>query len=323
MIDSMNILIITETIFQMKEEYKEQIKALSPKVSLMVVSSKEVTDEMLEKAEVIFGWPQENQLKIAKNLKWLHLPSAGADGYTTYELYCNQEEIKITNSSGVFGLPIAEHIFAMILSHNHNLQDYAYHKTEKKWRRIHTTKDFYASTIGIIGLGDIGTEVAKRAKAWGARVLAVKRTIGKTPDYIDQLYCLEEMDEVLKQSDYVVLALPNTAKTVGLISEQKLRMMKPSAFLVNIGRGVLIDQEALIKALSEGWIGGAGLDVTEPEPLPADSPLWELPNVIITPHASGGSPSNEQRRFQIFYQNLIRYQSKQQLENIVDFKEGY
>jgi phosphoglycerate dehydrogenase-like enzyme len=260
---------------------------------------------------------------MAKKLKWLHLPSAGADGYTTYELYCNKEEIRITNSSGVFGLPIAEHIFAMILSHNHNLQDYAYHKAEKKWRRIHSAKDFYASTIGIIGLGDIGTEVAKRAKAWGARVLVVKRTLTETPEYIDQLYRLEEIDEVLKQSDYIILALPNTAKTVGLISEQKLRMMKPGAFLVNIGRGVLIDQEALIKALREGWIGGAGLDVTEPEPLPADSPLWELPNVIITPHASGGSPTNDQRRFQIFYQNLLRYRDKLPLENMVDFIEGY
>jgi phosphoglycerate dehydrogenase-like enzyme len=320
---TIDILIITENIFPMIEEYREIIKVASPGITLTVASSKEITEEMLQKAEVIFGWPQQEQLKIAVNLKWLHLPSAGADGYTDYELYCNKEEIQISNSSGVFGLPIAEHIFAMILSHNHNLQDYAYHKAEKKWHRIHSTKDFYNSTIGIIGLGDIGTEVAKRAKAWGARVLAVKRTISSTPEYVDQLYSLEDIDEVLKQSDYIVLSLPNTTKTVGIISEQKLRLMKPDAFLVNIGRGVLIDQEALIKALQEGWIAGAGLDVTEPEPLPEDSILWELPNVIITPHASGSSPTNDQRKFNIFYQNLLRYMDDKPLENTVDFTEGY
>jgi phosphoglycerate dehydrogenase-like enzyme len=320
---TIDLLIITETIFPMKEEYINKIKTTSPTISLTVVSSKDITEEMLQKAEIIFGWPEVELLKLAKNLKWLHLPSAGADGYTRYELYCNKEEIQISNSSGVFGLPIAEHIFAMILSHNHNLQDYAYHKAEKKWHRINSAKDFYDSTIGIIGLGDIGTEVAKRAKAWGARVLAVKRTITDTPDYVDQLFRLEELDEVLIQSDYIVLSLPNTAKTIGIISEQKLRIMKPNAFLVNIGRGVLIDQEALIKALQEGRIGGAGLDVTEPEPLPVDSPLWDLPNVIITPHASGSSPSNDQRRFNIFYQNLLRYMDSKPLENTVDFTEGY
>jgi phosphoglycerate dehydrogenase-like enzyme len=320
---TIDLLIITETIFPMKEEYINKIKTTLPTISLTVVSSKDITEEMLQKAEIIFGWPEVELLKLAKNLKWLHLPSAGADGYTRYELYCNKEEIQISNSSGVFGLPIAEHIFAMILSHNHNLQDYAYHKAEKKWHRINNAKDFYDSTIGIIGLGDIGTEVAKRAKAWGARVLAVKRTITDTPEYVDQLFSMEDIDEVLKQSDYIVLSLPNTAKTIGIISEQKLRIMKPNAFLVNIGRGVLIDQEALIKALQEGRIGGAGLDVTEPEPLSVDSPLWDLPNVIITPHASGTSPSNDQRRFNIFYQNLLRYMDSKPLENTVDFTEGY
>ncbi|MHB8127418.1 MAG: D-2-hydroxyacid dehydrogenase [Mobilitalea sp.] len=317
-----DILIITESIFQMEEEYKKHILATIPGISLTVVSSKNVTDEMFETAEIIFGWPLEEQLRKAPNLKWLHLPSAGADGYTSYELYCNKD-IQITNSSGVFGLPIAEHVFAMILSFNHNLQEYAYNKAEKIWHRNHVTKDFYASTIGIIGLGDIGTEVAKRAKAWGARVLAVKRTLTQTPEYVDQMYPLEEIDEVLMQSDYVVLALPNTPKTSGIISEQKLSIMKQGAFIVNIGRGILIDQEALIKALRENRIGGAGLDVTEPEPLPQDSPLWDLPNVIITPHASGGSPSNEQRRFHIFYQNLTQYMDKLPLENRVNFTEGY
>lgn len=319
---TLNILFITHSIFAMKEIYLEQIRGAIPQAELMVVKHDKVTLDMLQKAEIIFGWPELEQLIEAKSLRWLHLPSAGADDYTDREIYYNKE-ILLTNSSGVFGLPIAEHVFAMILSYNHNLQDYAYHKLEKRWHRISEARDFYGSTIGIIGLGDIGTEVAKRAKAWGARVLAVKRTQSKVPEYVDQLFTFEDMDIVFEQSDYIVLALPSTPKTLGMITEKYLRKMKSNSFLVNIGRGSVIDQEALIKALKEKWIGGAGLDVMVPEPLPKDSPLWELPNVIITPHASGGSPTNDQRRFDIFYRNLVLYIENKPLENMVDFKEGY
>jgi phosphoglycerate dehydrogenase-like enzyme len=321
MTDTLDVLIITEYIFQINEEYKQVLEAI-PGVAITIVPSKQVTLQMVEKAEVIFGWPSKEQLLSAKRLKWLHLPSAGADGYTSYDSYCNHD-IQVTNSSGTFGMPIAEHVIAMILSYNHNLQEYAYLKLEKKWHRNHKTRDFYGSTLGVIGLGDIGTEVAIRAKALGARVLAVKRTITQVPDYIDRLYHLEDIDEVLEQSDYIVLALPNTAKTSGILTEQRLRRMKPDSFLVNIGRGSLIDQEALMKALKEQWIGGAGLDVTTPEPLPQDSPLWDMPNVIITPHASGNSPTNDQRKMDIFLTNLKLYIEKKPLGNIVDFTQGY
>ena len=319
---TLEILIISSPIFHVTREHEALIRGSESEINLTVTDAGSLTDEMIDKAEIVFGWLSEKQLEKAVSLKWLQLPSAGADGFTNRESFHNSD-IRVTNASGVYGLPIAEHVFGMILSHNRNLQDFAYHKSEKKWHRNWETKDFYGSTIGILGLGDIGNEIAKRAKAWGARVLAVKRTLTQVPEYVDRLYPMEEMDEVLKQSDYVVLALPNTPKTNGLITEEKLRLMKPAAFLVNIGRGVLIDQEALIKALSEGWIAGAGLDVTEPEPLPEDSPLWELPNVILTPHTSGSSPSNDERRFQIFYHNLAAYLGEQPLNNLVDFKEGY
>lgn len=318
----LHILIMNNAIFSVNEYYKRQIMEIAPDAELMIVNAKETAKEIIGKADIIFGWPKAEDLKEAVNLKWLHLPSAGADGYTDKASYCNKDII-LTNSSGVFGLPIAEHIFAMILSYNRNLQEYAYNKLEKKWKGISETRDFYGSTIGIIGLGDIGSEVAKRAKAWGANVLAVKRTVTKVPEYVDKLYGLEEIDEVLKQSDYVVLALPNTPKTQGIISEERLRIMKPGAFLVNIGRGALIDQDALIRALKENRIGGAGLDVAAPEPLPKESPLWELPNVILTPHTSGTSPSNPGRRFDRFNQNLRLFMENKPLENLVDFTEGY
>ncbi len=317
----MNILIISNKLFHIRAEDIEQIKAAASGYTVTYVRDSDVTQEMVEKAEIIFGFLKPEQFAAAKTLQWLQLPSAGAD-YINHNLFYNKD-LRITNSSGVYGLPIAEHVFSMILSFNHNLQSYAYHKADRKWSRIYEAKDFWGSTVGIIGLGDIGSGVAVRAKAWGAKVLAVKRTITERPEYVDELYTLEEIDEVLKQSDYVVLCLPGTAKTRSVITEERLRLMKPDSFLVNIGRGSLIDQEALIKALRENWIGGAGLDVMEPEPLPQDNPLWELPNVIITPHASGYSPTNDRRHFKIFYDNLKRYLEKKPLNNMVDLKEGY
>ncbi len=316
------ILVLTNSIFPMTEEHRHMVEQIAPNATLTVVNKTDATQEQLNKAEIIFGWPESEQLLAAKNLRWLHLPSAGADSYMDRTLY-HCKEIQLTNSSGVFGLPIAEHVFAMILSYSRNLTEYAWQQKEGIWKGIRRTKDFYGSTMGVIGLGDIGTEVAKRAKALGARVLGVKRTLGNRPEYVDQLFTSEAIDEVLEQSDYIVLALPGTKKTTGIITEQSLRRMKPDAFLINIGRGSLVDQDALIKALKEGWIGGAGIDVTSPEPLPQDSPLWELKNVIITPHVSGSSPTNDFRRMGIFLRNLEKYLSGQRLDNLVDFEEGY
>lgn len=315
------ILIITNKIFSINDNHRAIIDSLKEAL-ITVVSHNDVTEEMLSKAEIIFGWPRLDELKKAKNLRWLNLPSAGADNYTDVNAYVNKDII-LTNSSGVYGLPIAEHVFAMILSFNRNLQEYAYLKEKKSWEMILNTKDFYGSTVGIIGFGDIGKEIAIRAKAFGARVLVVKRKPSQVPEYVDELYITEEIDQVLKQSDYIVLTLPATKNTKGIISRDRINIMKPGAYLVNIGRGELIDQEALIEALRENKIGGAGLDVMTPEPLPADSPLWELPNVIITQHSSGLSVGNDTRRVKLFADNLKRYVNNEKLVNIVDFTEGY
>lgn len=309
-------------VYDIDEKLLDRIKAAAPGASITITESTGITPEALKKAEIIFGWMTHEQINNAENLKWLHLPSAGADGHTDKALYRNQDII-LTNSSGVFGMPIAEHILAMILSFNRDLHIYSVNKSENKWARKDARKDFFGSTTGIIGLGDIGTEVAVRAKALGSKVIAVKRTPVNKPDYVDELYGEDNIDYLLEQSDYVVLALPHTRKTQGIISEVRLRKMKRDAFIVNVGRGALIDQDALIKALSEGWIAGAGLDVTSPEPLPAESPLWGMPNVILTPHVSGSSPTNIHRVFDIFLENLKRYVNGDLLINRVDFDEQY
>ena len=172
-------------------------------------------------------------------------------------------------------------------------------------------------------LGDIGSEVAILGKAFGAKVIALKRTPGERPAYVDELYGMEELDRVLAQSDYLVLALPNTPETKGIMSAERIALLKPEAFIVNVGRGSAICQEALICALQEGRIAGAGLDVTVPEPLPSDSPLWKMPNVIITSHSSGTSPGNWSRYAALIQENFTRYIDGKQLANQVDFNLKY
>jgi len=318
--NNLEILIMFDAKFSQKQ--LSQLKEIAPQAIISNVNSDKVSTDILKKAEIIFGWPKEEDLRKAKKLKWLHLPSAGASKYIDQSLYQNQD-IKLTNSSGVYGLPIAEHVLGMILAFNKNLPLYLKQKEEQKWNSISPRKDIYGSTFGIIGLGDLGRAIARRAKALGAKVLAVKRTLTKTPAYIDKLYSQADIETVLQRSDYVILTLPLTEATEGIISEKELKLMKDDAFLVNVGRGGLIIQDNLIKALTEGWIAGAGLDVTTPEPLPADNPLWRLDNVIITPHCSGYSPTNTERLYDIFSQNLQNYIEEQPLDNIVSFKNGY
>lgn len=317
-----NILIIINRIFNVNDEQKALIMDTARDALITIAPGKELTDEMISDAEIIFGGPRPDTLKEAKSLKWLQLPFAGADGYINPDIYFNKDVI-LTNSSGVYGKAIAEHVFAMILAFNRNLQEYTLLKQERKWSNIFKVRDFHGSTMGIIGFGDIGNEVAIRAKALGARVLVAKRRQAIVPAYVDQVFMTEDIDELLRQSDYVVLALPATEKTKGIISREKLNIMKPDAFLVNIGRGELIDQEALIEVLRDKRIVGAGLDVVTPEPLPADNPLWELPNVIITQHSSGFSDGNDDRRVRLFVDNLGRYLNNEKLRNVVSFEEGY
>ena len=317
-----SILVLTNEIFDLPQAAEAEIRELAPNLGLKIVDSSSDYAEVLEASEIVFGWPKTDLLKKAKNLKWLHLPSAGVDRYANKEIYQNQDII-LTNSSGVYGKPIAEHVFAMILAHNRNLIDYAYDKKEKKWQRKNDIKDLFNSTVGILGLGDIGSTIAKRAKAWGAEVLALKRTVAELPDYVDQIYLNQDLDKMLKKSDYVILTLPGTPATEEIIGREELQIMKESAFIVNIGRGSLIEQDALIEALEADWIAGAGLDVTDPEPLPEASKLWELENVILTPHTSGFSPTNDQRRFELFKENLRFYLKNEDLINQVDFELKY
>lgn len=317
----LNIVVLPMHDYHFTWKNLEDIKAIAPNAAVSFIEEDSIQEGVIKSAEIIFGWPRKEQLAQAENLRWLHLPSAGADGYTSKSTYCSS--IIVTNSSGVFGIPIAEHVMGLMLAFSRNLNLYSVCQANREWKRLSVRKDIYNSTVGIIGLGDIGSEVAIRSKAFGARIIAVKRIIIHKPDYVDELYTFDGIDSLLEQSDYVVLALPDTKYTRGIITEERIGKMKHDAIIINIGRGVLIDQDALTRALVENRIAGAGLDVMIPEPLDRESPLWGLPNVILTPHVSGNSRTTIYRCLDIFHKNLKNYVNNKPLENIVDFEAGY
>ncbi len=321
---SLDILVLSKDFFGITEEDQKEIHSIAPDCKITAIDRDNASIDQIKRAEIILGPPDIKKLKYAENLRWLQLMSAGADGYTDRSIYFNRSII-LTNLSGVYGPPIAEHVLSMILAFIKNLHIHMASKVSKTWNRIGSTKNFYGSTLGVIGLGDIGNEVAKRAHALGARVIAVKRVISsvRIPYYVDELYGEEWIDALMQRSDYIVLALPDTEKTKGIINRERINKMKPDAFIINVGRGSIIDQDALIQALEEHRIAGAGLDVTTPEPLPVTSKLWTLSNVILTYHSAGTSFDNSKGYNRSIIENLRLYLQGKPLMNLVDFDEGY
>ena len=300
------------------------IAETAPKACLRKKQRQDVTLDDMTWAEIFFGWPPTEFLKEAQNLSWVHLPSAGADGYANQEVYAHPEVI-LTNSSGVYGIPMAEHAFSMMLAFNRSLHTYMRFQQAKRWEKLQDSGELHGKILGILGLGDIGTEIALRAKAFGMQVWALKRRPVAKPDYVHRLVGPDGLQAILQASDYVIIALPLTVETIKLIGERELGWMQPHAVLINVGRGPIIDEQALIKALQEGHLAGAGLDVFEEEPLPLTSPLWDMPNVIITPHSGGVTPESTRRTTEIFCHNLKLWLDghREEMTNVVNMQVGY
>lgn len=255
------------------------------------------------------------------HLKWLQLPSAGANQFAGHPLIPGR--VVITSASGVFGVPGAEHIIALMLAFVRELPLYV-HQTEKHvWHAGTHVRQLEGAKVAIIGLGDIGTETAKRLKAFGATLLGVKRSTGNKPDFIDELVTMKDLERVLKQSDFVVNVLPLTEETKAVFDRRQFASMKNGAIFINVGRGGTVNEPALIEALQEGKLGGAGLDVTSVEPLPKSSKLWTFDNVLITSHSLGVSPGKKRKRADLIRENINRYRTGEKLVNVIDRKLGY
>lgn len=310
-------------LLPVNENQKKLIESASPNSEYIYESIKTVDKKTVQEAEVIIGNPPADMLINSSNLKWLQLNSAGSDAYIKEGIL--KKEAKLTNASGAYGLAISEHMIGVLLQIYKKLHLYRNNQKLHLWKDEGEVKTIYNSKILIIGLGDIGEEFAKRAKAFGAYTIGVRRKNTEKPDFIDELYLMDKIDELLPKADVVMLCMPSTKETYKMFSKDKFMLIKKGAVLLNAGRGNVLDTEGLCDLVESNYLLGAGLDVTDPEPLPKDHRIWDIENIIITPHISGGFhlPETLERIVRISADNLKRFTNDEKLMNIVDFYTGY
>jgi phosphoglycerate dehydrogenase-like enzyme len=276
-------------------------------------------------ADAIYGWPSPEAFRLARRLRWIQCPSAGVERLLTFpELV--ESNVIVTNARGAHAPNMAEHVFAMVLAWSRGILLARDLQRQRRWEgalvRRHSI-ELAGGTLGIIGLGNIGRAVARRAHAFEMQVLAVDAEPVEKGPFVSELRGLDGLPELLRRSDVVVVSAPHTRQSYHMIGAEQLALMKPTAALVVISRGALVDHAALAAALQHGTIAFAALDATEPEPLPSDSPLWRLENCLITPHSSGHSLQKERRTIEILRENARRFVVGEPLINVIDKKRGY
>jgi len=300
-----------------------------PTVEAVQLSSYDGIEDYLRDAEVAITWSlRPEQFKVAGKLRWIHSPAAAVHQLMFPALV--NSDVLLTNAREIHGPVVAEHVMALIfavakcLPQAVRLQQKHLWGQGLMWHGRPRPRELAGATLGVVGLGSIGRAVARHASNLDMRVIAVREHPEKERSHnVQQVLPISQVEVLLSQSDYVVLAVPVTSKTRGLMEVSRLDKMKPDAWLINVGRGSLIDEAALIDALREKKIGGAALDVFEEEPLSADSPLWELENLLITPHTAGMTDKLWQRHYALISENLRRYLEGQPLLCLVDKKQGY
>lgn len=284
--------------------------------------------EEIRDADIYVGWSlRPEQFASARKLKWIHATAAGIDQLMRDDI--RRSPVVVTNSSGVMTVPMAEHTLGLILALARRLPCAVLYQQQKHWAQqdIWDEKphpmEINGRTLVIVGFGAIGRELARRARACGMQVVGVKRDPSRGGEEADRVVGVEELDAALAEADFVVLATPMTPQTRHFFGRERFAAMKPSAYFINIGRGALVDTEALVVALRGGTIAGAAIDVAEGEPLAADNPLWEAPNLLITPHLSAASERLWHRHAALLLENLDRYFAGRALLNVVDKDRGY
>jgi phosphoglycerate dehydrogenase-like enzyme len=309
-------------------------------VSQKVRKTEEISSDIWQQVEILFTFRIFPMPEQAPNLRWIQLYSAGANQIIRHPIY--KSRAMITTASGSHAVSIGEYVMSMILAWYHCLPQIWQWQQERRWPRVSeslkmlTIEEIRGKTVGIVGYGSIGREVARMAQTFGMRIIAMQRStdhhdhgflfsdIGDPEGIIPECYYApEQFHELLSRSDVVVITVPLTQQTTHLFDAKAFNAMKPTAFLVNIARGEICDQEALIQALRQKRIAGAALDVATPEPLPPDNPLWSLPNVMISPHVSGVAAPFEDRILTIFAENMRRYLAGEPTYNLVDKELNY
>lgn len=325
----------------MDAERYQRLLSVSDTISIVNAANEAEALAEMPTADAFFGKITPELLAVAEQLRWVQSPTASLEHYLFPELV--EHPCELTNMRGLFYDVIADHVFAYILTFARRLHLYLRQQMRTEWAPIggeeerstfalgpsHVTAMDRAHlhlsdcTLGIIGLGSIGTEVARRGDAFSMRVIAVDPTVQDCPPQVDRLSSLEGLDDLLAESDFVVIAAPHTPETEGMFSTREFQGMKKDAYLINIGRGVIVQLDALAAALKEGQLAGAGLDVFETEPLPAEHPLWAMEEVLITPHIAACSPHIATRHFETLCHNVRQFANGNPLKNLTDKRKWY
>ena len=271
---------------------------------------------------VIFGNPKADLLKLCPRLKWVQLQTAGTGNYASGDL---EKTVLLTCATGGYGHAVSEQMVAFTFELLKKLHLYRDEQSKCRWQSRGSVKSVHGAVVTVVGLGDIGSSYARRMKALGSYVIGIRRTAHAKPDFVDELLLQERMEEALPRSDVLALAVPATKETTGLIGRSQLAKMKQDAVIINVGRGSAIDTEALCDVLESGRLGGAGLDVTNPEPLPPEHRLWKLENAVITPHVAGGESMRETSQLlkKLYLENARRFVLGERLQSLVDYNTGY
>jgi phosphoglycerate dehydrogenase-like enzyme len=329
------ILINTDRVLRMfnnphrfEEDVSKAVRKVAPEANLVILRGEEEWErrqaELSPRVEVSVGLRPATWFKEMPNLRWAQQIPTATNWLVDLPEFA-QSDVILTNLSEARDIPIAEHVFALMLTLSRCIQRSVRRQIKHdwdKWNRVDMT-ELNGATIGIIGVGRVGAKIAERAKGMNMGVLGLRRHPERSVPHVDRMYGPEGLTELLSESDWVVISAALTSETKGMIGEHELKAMKKSAHIINVGRGPQIKEEVLIKALQEGWIAGAGLDVFEQEPLPVDSPLWDMENVVITPHHAASTPYLLDRFIEIFTENLRRYQAGEPLINVVEKRLGY
>lgn len=324
MTETKKILVaLSKTEDRHKQIYTDAVQGGSVPCEIRFVKTEDVTEADLAGVNGVIGFLQADLLKAAKDLEWIHLSWSGVDAFIKPGLL--DESVVVCNARGAHGLAVSEHMVALTMTLVRRLYQYRDNQTKHIWNMEGETISVEGATVAVLGIGNIGGDYARKVKAMGAHVIGVRRRDGEKPDGVDEQFTIDRLDEILPRADIVAMNLPGGEATTNLMDERRLRLMKKGAFLINVGRGISVDQAALIRVLQEGHLGGAALDVTVPEPLAADDPLWDAPNLVITPHVASNYllPETFERFVRISAANLKRYANGEALENVVDRATGY
>lgn len=320
----MPILLIALKPEQVSSEHRQQIEALAGDRQVIIAHERQEIEPHLDQIEIAVGGFPTDWISRAPNLRWLQTWGAGTDWLLKHSELARQDFL-LTNASGVHAIPISEHILAFLLAFARHLPRSIRAQEQHHWEKVGRSDLFELAgkTMLLLGVGAIGQRTAQISAALGMRVWGVRRNPDQAEAGIERMVGPDSWMELLPEADFVVLTVPLTNETRQMIGAKALAQMKPSAYLINIGRGGTVDEPALIEALRSGQIAGAGLDVFATEPLQPESPLWDMENVIITAHYSGITDVYDQRAMQIFLENLERYCSNRPLINLVDKQLGY